>query len=359
MPKRSRFAPIYLCIAKPLALLTLFATFACAVRAQGATDSNALAVINNQRVITQKEVDESIAPQLFALQQQIYALRKAALENLIARELLEEEAKRRRVSVESLKQELTAVNVKISQSEIEQTYAENASTFGNMSPDELKERIRLDLEAQARMRNYKAKLVEWRKGAKIEILLTEPTPPAVAINDDGPALGSKSAPVTIVEFSDFQCPFCRRETGTVKQILQAYGDNVRLVFKQMPLPIHPQAAAAACASVCADEQGRFWEYHDKLFGADDLSPASLNKIAASLGLNAEKFNACLTSDASRVAVEKDFQEAKRLGVSGTPTFFINGKAYVGAIGFEELKKIINRELEARKKTATAKNGAGS
>src|SRR5215831_10055341 len=137
------------------------------------------------------------------------------------------------------------------------------------------------------------------------------------------------AAVTVTEFSDFQCPYCKRAASVVEQLRQSYGNKVKFVFKQMPLPMHKQAFKAAQASVCAGEQGRFWDYNDQLFAAGDLSPGALQGIAGDVGLKQGEFNQCLDSQESRAAVEKDLADAERLGVNGTPTLVINGQTING------------------------------
>jgi predicted DsbA family dithiol-disulfide isomerase len=150
--------------------------------------------------------------------------------------------------------------------------------------------------------------------------------------------------VTITEFSDFQCPYCKRAASVVEQVRQTYGERVKVVFKQMPLPMHKNAFKAAQAAVYAREQGRFCEYHDRAFAASDLSVDALNRIAEEVGLQQDEFSQCLNSQTSRAEVEKDLVDAERLGVSGTPTFFINGKAGKGANTFESLKREIYQAL---------------
>jgi predicted DsbA family dithiol-disulfide isomerase len=150
--------------------------------------------------------------------------------------------------------------------------------------------------------------------------------------------------VTITEFSDFQCPYCKRAASVVEQLRQTYGARVKFVFKQMPLPMHKQAFKAAQASVCAGKQGKFWEYHDRLFAASDLSVDVLNRTSAEVGLHSTAFSQCLESQASRAIVEKDMAEAERLGVNGTPTFFVDDKAVTGATTFAALKQKIDGAL---------------
>lgn len=316
------------------------------VKAQSNSEIEALV---NGRTITQRDIDDSVTGQLFPLQQQIYVLRKTALENLIVKAVLEEEAKKRGVSIEELRKSLTAGKVEVSQSEVEKAYLENATAFAQMSPDEAKERIRLDMESQARMRLYREALKKLREQAKVEIKFGESGISAINVSPEGPAIGATQASVIITEFSDFQCPYCRESFKINKQILQAYGDNVKLIFKHLPL--HSRSFPAARASFCANEQKRFWEYHDALFATEDMSDEGLSKTAEKLDLNMPKFNACLTSETSRQAVLKDLQEAKRLGIDGTPTFIVNGKMFRGAIGLEDFKQIIENELKTTQKSS--------
>lgn len=341
--------------AAPIFIAAIFSAITiggAANTAYAQTEDRVVAKVNGAN-ITQKEVDDSVISQLFPLEQQIYAIRKVALENLVARAILEGEARKRGITVEELRKQLTAGKVEGSSSEVDQVYLENASVFATMSPDEAKERLRLDLESQARMKLYRKALMELRKGANVELLLEEPRLPSIS-DGTAPSTGSKEAAVTIIEFSDFQCPYCRESQSTLKQILKNYGNEVRLVFKHLPLDIHAEAFASAQAAFCAGEQGSFWKYHDALFASEVLSAEAFNKMALDLGLNITKFKACLSSEASRTAILKDVREARQFGINSTPTFVVNGKLVRGAIGFEEFKAIIERELKSVQSTSRIK-----
>ncbi len=236
-------------------------------------------------------------------------------------------------------------HVEVAQAEVDKIYAANASRFASLSEDEAKQRIKMDLENRAKFEAFQKALAQMRSDASVEVMLPEPAAPALKVSTAGPSRGHADAPVTIVEFSDFQCPFCKKASGTLKQLLAGYGDKVRLVYKHSPLPNHEHAFKAAQASVCAAEQGKFWEMHDTLFEhSNDLSADALKRYAAELGLKSNEFNACLDSEASRAAVLKDVQEAQQAGVSGTPTFVINGKALRGNKPLEEFKAAVDQEL---------------
>lgn len=314
-----------------------------ALRAQ--TQDNVVAKINGRNV-TQREVDESITSQIFPLEQQIYALRKAALENLVSRAILEDAANKRGVSLQELKRQLTSGKIEVSSLEIEQEYTEHASAFGAMSPDEAKERLRLSFESEARMKLYRDAMAELRKYSRIELFLEEPRLLSFGNVGTGPSIGAKDAPVTIMEFSDFQCSFCRGTQSTLKLILQKYRNQVRLVFKHLPLDIHAEAFVSAQAAFCAGEQGFFWQYQDALFASDGLSPEDLKRTASSLGLDLPKFTSCLDSEASRAAILKDIREAHQFGINATPTFIVNGRLVRGAIGLDEFTILIEQELKS-------------
>lgn len=303
------------------------------------------AIINGQRRITRKEVDDLVGSQIYSLQERLYHLRKTALENLLTKILLEEEAKARGITVEQFKQQLIPERVEINRSRIDQIYAETAGSLGDMSEEEAKQRIAVDLESNEKIERYRTALADLRRKARVEVLLVEPSAPVVRISDSGPSKGGRNAPVVIVEFSDFQCPYCKQATSTLKQVLQSYGESVKLVFKHTPLPIHADAFKAALAAVCADKQGKFWEYHDRLFNSNVLSTDALRKEAAELGIEMNEFNACLDSEASRAAVLKDMKEAKQADIQGTPSFVISGSVLRGARSFEDFKSVIDQELK--------------
>lgn len=314
--------------------------------ALGQSPESVLASVNGSE-ITLKQVDDSIATQIYPLQQQLYAIRKATLDNLITARILESEAKARGIPIEELRRQLTAGNINITRAQVEEAYRQNASFFASMSPDEAKERLRLDLENQSRMKHYRAGLEALRK--KWTVTLNFAAPAFVSELDDGisPAKGPMQAAVTIVEFSDFECPFCSEVQTTLKQLVQNYEKEVRLVFKHMPLEGHRNSLPAARAAFCAAEQDRFWQYHDALFASRNLSPAIFDEIAANLGLGLPKFQACMNSEHSRAAIIKDIETARLFHIESTPTFIVNGKLIKGALSFADFQKIIERELSQR------------
>jgi len=322
----------------------LIVVLAFAAAAQ--TPETVVAIVNNIE-ITQKQVDDSVAAQIYPLQQQLYAIRKDALENLITTKILETEAASRRISIADLRKQLTFGEVNVTRAQVEDAYKQNASFFASMSPDEARERLRLDLENQARMKHYRAGLDALRK--KWPTTTNFSPPVFVSELDDGvsPVRGPTNPVVTIVEFSDFECPYCKQVQSALKQTLDSYGREVRLVFKHLPLEGHRNSLPAARAAYCAAEQDRFWQFHDALFAAGNLSPPGFERIASDLGLGLVKFQECIASERSRTAVVKDIETARLLRIESTPSFVVNGKVIKGALSFADFQKIIEQELSQR------------
>jgi len=326
--------------------LAAFCLVLLGASALGQTPDTVLATVNGSQ-ITLKQVDESMATQIYPLQQQLYAIRKATLENLITAKILQSEAAARGISIEELRRQLTLGEINVARAQIDEAYTQNKSFFASMSPDEARERLRLDLENQARMKYYRTGLEALRKKWSVELSFNAPQ--FVLELDDGvsPAKGPAKPAVKIVEFSDFECPFCSEVQGTLKQVMQTYGKDVRLVFKHMPLEGHRNSLPAARAAYCAAEQDRFWQFHDALFASRNLSPALFEEIANDLGLGVPKFRACLDSEHSRTAIVKDIETARLFRIESTPSFIVNGKLIKGALSFADFQKIIERELSPR------------
>lgn len=176
-------------------------------------------------------------------------------------------------------------------------------------------------------------------------LLDDPVPVATA---GSPAVGPENAPVTLVEFSDFQCPFCYKAAENLAAVVKAYPTKVRLVFREYPLDSHSQAASAAAAAIAAHRQGKFWVLHDAMFAhRQDLSKPAITTLAAKLGLDMKRFQADWASRETAAVIAKDIQEGDRAGVDGTPTVFLNGRHYHGALTPEALKPVLEAELKKK------------
>jgi protein-disulfide isomerase len=181
----------------------------------------------------------------------------------------------------------------------------------------------------------------------VEVFFTKPEAPHIDVTytKDSPVKGPKDAPVTIIEFTDFQCPWCKRSQDSVKAVEQTYGNKVKFVDRMFPLTsMHPRAMPSAEAAYCAKEQDKYWEFRDKLFPSETMSDADFKQFAKDLKLNQKKFETCLSSHKYASQVQNDIADGQRFGVRGTPTFFVNGLQ----TGFPQLSDTVKSELEKKK-----------
>ena len=283
------------------------------------------------------------------LVQALYMARRAAIDEIIAARLIDQEAKARGIDQAALiAKEVTGAAKTPTAADIEFWYQTNPAAVQGRPLEQLRGAIEAGL-IQQRAAEARVQFVEQLK-RKTAVTITLDPPRQMVATAGYPARGPEEAPVEIVEFSDFQCPFCQRATPAVEQVLKAYGDRIRFVYRHFPLPNHPNARPAAEASACANEQGRFWPYHDRLFASQDrLTDADLKSHAAAVGLDGARFNACVDERRFSSVVDQDVKDAQALGVTGTPAFFINGRSLEGAQPFEAFKLIIDEELAATTK----------
>jgi protein-disulfide isomerase len=312
-----------------------------------AEQKRAVAVVGGE-YIYEEDLLPLVQAQLLPLENQEYEIKRAALDRLVMQRLVEAAARSKGVPAERLlEQEVDARVGEPTDGEVEAFYLAQKDRIG--APLEaIRPQLRQALK-QAKIQQARQGYVErLRKEADVAILLR---PPRVSVGYDESRLrGDASAPVIIVEFSDFQCPYCRTVVPTLKALLAKYAGRVSLAYRDFPLrEIHPQAQQAAEAARCAGEQSKFWEYHDLLYAAGaKLDAGSLAGYARSLGLDAQRFTSCLTSGKFKQAVEEDLQAGSKAGVNGTPAFFINGIFLSGAQPASAFEKIIEAELKAIK-----------
>src|SRR5437899_8251355 len=278
---------------------------------------------------------------------ELYDVRRNAVEQYVTTRLLEQEAKAKGQTLEQwFDKDLLGMGPAPSDEEMKKFYEQNKSQMGGKSYDEIKERIATYLKQQ-KGRDQLTKVVDDLKQKHgVQITLAQPNLPRVEVAATGPSRGPDNAPVTIVEFSDFQCPYCGREVPVIERLMKEYDGKVRLVFRHYPLEFHPFAQKAAEAGACAQEQGKFWELHDKMFtNQNKLAVDDLKAYAKSVGLDAPKFDKCLDSGEKKAVVEEDMKASNEAGVNGTPAFFINGVFVNGAQPYEQMKQTVDRELK--------------
>jgi protein-disulfide isomerase len=307
------------------------------------------------RTITVKELDDKWRAEDPAAHseatQKLYEGRRNALEAIVADSLIAEAAKGKGLSPDAFVEAEIGRRIKPpTDAEVVQFYQANQSQMQGRSLDVMAPAIARYLEEQRRQEARLAMVAELRKGAPPLRVMIDAPRHEVALAATDPSLGSASAPVTIVEFSDFQCPFCQRVAPTLKRVRETYGDKIRIVWKDFPLTqIHPQAFKAGEAAHCAGEQGKFWEYHDRLFANQQALEASdLKKYGADLGLDAAKFNACVDSAKYGDRVRAGVEQGSKLGVNSTPTLYVNGRVLSGAQPYETFVTVIDEELSRTK-----------
>jgi len=303
--------------------------------------SEVLAVVDGVEI---RDSDLSGSGELRQLERQLHEARAGALEEEIARRLIAKAAEAEGLSVEEYEEREIGSKVdEPTAQEIEGFYEQQKARIRRPLED-VRSQI-AELLVDVRERQIRESLVaELRAEADVKTYLS---PPRFDVDlSEAPMRGPDEAPIQIVEFSDFQCPFCRRVQPTLARIQDEYGDRVQWSFKDLPLiSIHPNAHKAAQAARCAGDQGKFWEYRAAMFEADRISDELHEKTAAGLGLDAGDFRACLESEKHADAVDNDLAEAQSLGLTGTPAFLINGVVLSGAVPFDAFREVIDAELE--------------
>jgi len=279
----------------------------------------------------------------------LYEARRAAVDEIVGEKLIADEARTRGTTTAALiDAEVTSKIATVSEADIVAWYNANPSRVQGAKLDQVRQPIRSLLTQQRTAQVYQSYVEKLRAKGSVRISLEPPRQKVAAA--DGQTRGPANAPIELIEFSDFQCPYCLRANPTVTQVLSTYGDRIRFVYRNYPLASHPNARPAAEAAQCAAEQGQFWPHHDRLFADQSkLADEDLKQSAAALGLDATRFNACFDSHKYKARVEADMQAGNDAGVNGTPAFFINGRELSGAQPFEAFKRIIDEELEAKKR----------
>jgi protein-disulfide isomerase len=299
--------------------------------------------------VTMEDVEDLAGTELGQLEHNYrlerHQLVEAALGQLVRYRLLDAEAEARGITTDELvAAEIGAVEP-VTEDEVTEWYDRNAASLGGRSLEELYPQIVDYLEGTRRQQRVNQLAQRLRQEREVVFLLE---PFRVELRNVGaPALGPVGAPVTLTEFSDFECPFCRRFFPTLQQLRENYGDRLRIVYRQFPLNTHPNAYPAALASLCAHEQDRFWEMHDLMFAEQDrLEVESLKEKAGRLGLDRARFDACLDSAEYAEQVRQDVLEGNRVGVEGTPAIYVNGIPVPRGVGpYSVIAGMIDEELE--------------
>jgi protein-disulfide isomerase len=312
---------------------------------KAAPNKNAAAKVNGA-VITFSELTEGVENDLYEAEMKVHEIKMNRLKALVLKKFMEADPAYKGDNDKFLNEQI-AKSIKVTDKQIMGFAKERNIPKENLNA-QLKDRIKKFLENESKQGAIDNWISQKTKKSPVEVYLIKPTRPVKEVMaGDAPFIGGADAKVTIVEFSDFQCPFCARGATLMTDLKKKYGNKVKVAFKNFPLPFHNHAKKAAEASLCAHEQkpASFWKLHDKMF-ADQagLNRDGLIAKAVSVGLNKEKFTKCLDSGKFAKSIDSDIQEGQKIGVKSTPTFFVNGKMVNGAQPMEVFAELIDEEL---------------
>lgn len=297
--------------------------------------------------VTQSELESFAAPELMRLRQERQDVLEKGLDRLLSERVIAKEAKAKGLSVDDLlTQEVRSKIAEPTDAEVDAFYEAQKDRLG-VPKEQIAGRIKEYLAQQKQQQAFAAYSDALKAKYGVDVLLE---PLRIDVDSpDAPSLGPADAPITLVEFGDFQCPYCAGLEPTLDKIMKNYDGKIRLVFRQFPLEsIHPQAWKSAEASLCAREQGKFWELHNAMYGDQDaLSVEDLKSTAKRLGLDGKKFDECLDAGKYEQAIRADVRAGEVAGITGTPALFVNGRLVPGgAAAYEVFAKIIDEELGA-------------
>ncbi len=319
--------------------LTLF----IGVAGAGQNDTSPTVAEVNGHKVTLYDLDKAENARLLEARYQYYQAKRQALDDLINQFLLEDQAKREGLSVDQLLEKHAYKQIKDptdDQLKVFYEFLDTNQPFATIR-DKILERLRQKRQEKARA----AYLESLRVRETVTIWLAPPT--AQVMVSGAPARGPEDAPIKIIEFADYECPYCQKVHPELKKLERQYSGKVEFIYMDLPLPMHPHAEKAAEAALCARDQGKFWEFHDALFdNPTQLDVPHLKQEAVALKLDEARFNKCLDSGEKAIAVQKNLTEARRLGLTGTPSFFVNNHFLSGAVGYDALHDLVQQQLNA-------------
>ena len=308
--------------------------------AAGQQNSAVVAEVNGDK-LTVADLEQKEATELLQSRYKYYQAERKALDDLIDQHLLEVQARQENLTVDQLLKREVNSTLKADPTEDQlRIYYEGVDT--DQPFEAMREQI-LQHIREARYNKARAAYVKsLRSHAQITIAMTSPSAPVEVSRS--PVRGNRDAPVVLVEFADYQCPYCQKIHPDLEKLQKEYGNRLALVYKDYPLPMHPYAQKAAEAARCAGNQGKFWEFHDMLFAGKKLQPADLKEQAHTLNLDEQQFDKCVVEGLAAADVAKDADEARSLGITGTPSFFINGHFFSGVLSYAALRDIVEQQL---------------
>ncbi len=336
--------------------LLVIGTTAWMLPACAADDASATGTLGQvgDKTFTEKDILDAAGEQMEQVEMQLqqckvnykrsrHEVMESTLQELLNQELLNRAAEARGISTaELLQQEIEEKIPEVTDADVDAFYTENQARI-RQPKENVAAQIRAHLQNLARQERTDAFYGSLSEGVEVANNLGPYR--AEVDGGDAPFKGPANAPITIVEFSDFECPFCSRVNPTLQQVMDTYGDKVKIYFRHYPLNFHENAQKASEAAMCAHDQGKFWEMHDLLFAEQQqLGIDQLKNKAERLGLDLTAFGECLDGDKYAQLVQDDLREGSLAGVSGTPGFFINGRLISGAQPFTAFQEVIDEEL---------------
>jgi protein-disulfide isomerase len=292
--------------------------------------------------ITLADLDQKEAGKLLQARYKYYLAQRDALNQLIDDQLLELQARRENVSVEELLKRHVESQIK------EPTDEQLRFVYDSVATDQPFEAVRDKLLETAHQLRLKKARITYLESLRSEygVVVELSQPSAQVAMETAPRRGPQNAPVQVVEFADYQCQYCQKVDPDLSKLQGDFGSKVAVVFMDFPLPSHPAAEKAAEAARCAGAQGKFWEFHDALFQYKKFELAELKEQARALQLDTASFDKCLDTGEQASAVQRDLAQGQHLGLTGTPSFFVNGHFLSGAVGYRKLREAVEQELTA-------------
>ena len=297
--------------------------------------------------VTNEELVDGIESELFEAESKVFEIKFNRLKTILLQRYMDKDPRKKNMSNDEFLEKHISSSVNVSDKEVDAFIKDQNIPAEHINP-QVREKIKNYLGMERKKEAVDKWLAEQTKKDPVEVFLETPRRPSFPIEvGSAPSAGGKDAKVTIVEFSDFQCPYCAKGADLLKEIKKKYGNKVRVAFKNFPLPFHNHAEKAAVAGLCANEQSTeaFWKLHDSMFAhQDSLDEAGLKKLAKDVGLKADVFEKCLAENRHLDRVKADMEEGRKIKVKSTPTFFVNGQLINGAQPMEVFAELIDEEL---------------
>lgn len=298
--------------------------------------------------ISQQELRDGIESELFEAETKVFDIKFNRLKAILVQKFMDRDSRKQGLSNDEFLNKYITSNVKVSEKEIDAFIKDQSIPAEHINP-QVREKIKNYLEVERKKEAVDSWLASQTKKTPVEVFINKPRRPTFPVEvGNAPVTGGKTAEVTIIEFSDFQCPFCAKGADILNQLKQKYGKKIKVAFKNFPLPFHNHAEKAAVAGLCVHEQNAdaFWRMHDLMFAnQDSLDAEGLKNLAKKVGVKMDQFEKCMAENKHLAQVQSDMEEGRKVGVKSTPTFFINGQLINGAQPVEVFAELIEEQLK--------------